>query len=81
MRRVDGSRLFGPAPHPRAVAEELRPEHLQGSAERRDEFFPAPRLNDSENAALQDYRGSGFDRGHLAPAADFKYSQAAQDAS
>ena len=59
---------------PRAVAEELRPEHLQGPAERRDDFFPDPRLGDNDNAALQDYRGSGFDRGHLAPAADFKYN-------
>ena len=30
-------------------------------------------------ALLKDYRGSGFDRGHQAPAADFKHSQAAMD--
>jgi len=51
---------------------------LQGSAlnpsiGRTDNFRPDPRVSKG-TAQLSDYRGSGFDRGHLAPAADMKYT-------
>ena len=38
--------------------------------ERSDAFFPDPRLKAADRASLDDYRGSGYDRGHNAPAAD-----------
>ena len=38
--------------------------------ERTNEFFPDSRLNRGERAELEDFRGSGYDRGHLANAAD-----------
>lgn len=38
--------------------------------QRTDEFFPDPRLPRGARAELEDYRGSGLDRGHLAPAGD-----------
>lgn len=38
--------------------------------ERTDVFFPDPRLKQSDSAQLSDYKGSGFDRGHQAPAGD-----------
>lgn len=44
--------------------------------ERTDEFFPDPRLGHGNRAELDDFRGSGYDRGHLAPAADMRDTQA-----
>ena len=38
--------------------------------QRTDQFFPDPRLPRGARAELEDYRGSGLDRGHLAPAGD-----------
>lgn len=38
--------------------------------ERTDQFYPDPRLTPGERAELDDFRSSGYDRGHQAPAAD-----------
>jgi endonuclease G len=38
--------------------------------ERTDDFYADPRLKQGERAELSDYKGSGFDRGHQAPAGD-----------
>jgi len=40
----------------------------QAHQKRTDNFFADARLRAAERATLEDYRGSGFDRGHLAPA-------------
>jgi len=45
---------------------------------RKDAFRTDPRLTDEENASCADYAGTGFDRGHSAPNADFNRSAEAQ---
>lgn len=66
---------------PRLVAEVLTPAKLAGSVPREDNFRADTRLPLDARADINDYRGSGYNRGHLAPAADFKYSATAMDNS
>ncbi len=55
------------------VAYELTAEETQKAFERGDVFWKDP-LVKTGTAADEDYLHSGYDRGHLAPAADFGYS-------
>lgn len=57
------------------VAYELTAERLSENAvERADEFLVDDRVEHA-SATLEDYRGSGYDRGHLAPAADMAFNE------
>jgi len=58
------------------VAYTLSPQKLLGVVERSNKFLPDPLIT-PETANTHDYTKSGFDRGHLAPAADMKYSETA----
>ena len=49
-------------------------------AERTDHFRPDTSIR-SGSAELEDYRGSGYDRGHLAPAGDMRWSLPAMEES
>jgi len=55
----------------RWVAYELTATELSGNQQRKDNFRADPSVS-TMSASLADYRGSGYDRGHLAPAADMK---------
>lgn len=55
------------------VAYKLSADSLkQEKFPRKDDFIKDPRVR-TGSANLEDYKGSGYDRGHLAPAADFSY--------
>lgn len=53
------------------VAEKLNRQAVQDADEKRgDKFFADARLPRAERAELSDYKGSGYSRGHMAPAGD-----------
>lgn len=59
------------------VAWKLTPERIEGNTGRTDNFHPDPDLPKSKAVTTQDYKGSGWDRGHLCPAGDNKWSRQA----
>lgn len=63
---------------PSYVAYELTKDEVLGPVERNDSFREDPYVR-TGSATLEDYRGSGYDRGHMAPAADFKWSEKAME--
>ncbi|GIL80059.1 hypothetical protein Vretimale_12871 [Volvox reticuliferus] len=66
--------------NPKWVLEHITRSSSNGDAKRDGkEFFPDPGVDPRFSAKLSDFRGSGYDRGHMAPAANHKSSQKAMD--
>lgn len=61
------------------VAEHLTPERLSTKLKRQDNFHEEERVALEHRSLLTDYRGSGFDRGHMAPNGDMSDIQSQYD--
>lgn len=59
---------------PRWVAYHLTARDLEGDVDRTEDFRIDPALKRREQASLSDYVGSGYHRGHMAPAGAFDRS-------
>jgi endonuclease G len=67
----------GESKTPVFVAERLNRASVDDAHEKRtNRFFADARLRAAERAALDDYKDSGYDRGHMAPAGDMPTAQA-----
>lgn len=64
---------------PNWVAWELTAEEAEGEVPRADDFLPDPQVAEAYQVTTADYRGSGYDRGHMCPAADMKWSSKAMN--
>lgn len=62
------------------VAYKLTVERVKSTVKRTNDFRPDPKVK-TGSAQLSDYKGSGYDRGHLAPAGDMKWSKTAMSES
>ncbi|WP_339706905.1 DNA/RNA non-specific endonuclease [uncultured Kriegella sp.] len=58
------------------VAYELKKEHLTNDDRKRPYFIEDPKVK-TKSADWRNYRGSGYDRGHLCPAGDRRFSEQA----
>lgn len=64
---------------PNWVAYELTADEAHGDEERGDRMFSMDPKYKKKQAMREDYRDSGWTKGHMAPAADFRWDEEAMD--
>ncbi|PQV51266.1 endonuclease G [Jejuia pallidilutea] len=76
----NGYSLSYSEPHEQAewVAYELKKSHLSNTNHKRP-YFEIDKAVKTGAASWRNYKNSGYDRGHLCPAADRRYTKAAHD--
>lgn len=62
---------------PNWVAWKLTPARLAETYSRSNKFLPDPALPESLAVTTDDYKGSGWDRGHMCPASDNRWNKQA----
>ena len=55
----------------------LTADHTEGTVERSTKFWADPSIPTPYRVDYYDYKGSGYDRGHMCPAGDMKWSEEA----
>ncbi|MDA3940232.1 MAG: DNA/RNA non-specific endonuclease, partial [Spirochaetia bacterium] len=77
IKHTGFSLLYSPEHEQAAwVVYVLTSKEVMGTVARSNNFREDPSIR-TESATLADYKGSGYDRGHLAPAGDLKWNESA----
>lgn len=63
------------------VVEHINPKQLIKKSSRKNDFREDTEIPVKYRSTLDDYSGSGYDRGHMAPAGDFVYDSVAMSES
>lgn len=63
------------------AVEHITLDHLVKNAPRKDDFREDPEVPAQHRQTLADYTGMGYDRGHIAPAADMTFDKIAMSES
>lgn len=82
LERMGYTVSFNPQTNiPNWVAWELNPARLVERESRSDRFVPDPDISPSRAITTDEYKGSGWDRGHMCPAGDNRWHWRAMDES
>ncbi|MBO5677481.1 MAG: DNA/RNA non-specific endonuclease [Bacteroidaceae bacterium] len=65
--------------NPNWAAWELTADEAKGTLPRANDFEPDPKLPENHQVTHTDYTRSGYDRGHMVPAADMKWNSKAMN--
>lgn len=82
LERMGYTVSFNPKTNiPNWVAWELNAEKLIERESRSDKFLPDPDIDERRAITTDEYKGSGWDRGHMCPAGDNRWHWRAMDQS